>query len=404
MAKRGKPTKDRRKAERERKKRWGQQQKNLHIKQLQHDLRYYEENGQMASEERWEETVFQALWDSQNWRNEVEFRELAFEPFATGQAMNRAWQAAPLKISELDSLPEEEREERTFEINAHAINLLLTPEFKKIFLQQLDRFRLRLRAAKRWETLAQVSVMQMALEAAMQTEDDLWPECGLIFQLHFEAVGEYLRLQEAAGDALNTAMQQLGLESDSSVPVFSEEESLQIEAALKQASQQTPGLQEFLAHAADEAVDDALAVIHRGEINCHLFTEQELKLFLVFFLTALKEADAEQADPEDLPAAERAKINARLDESITDFLDHVDTPERHPEFYRDARLALDELCQGPDDDWQTMQANLLRPLLEDDTVPLSENDFFLSAIMGEFGTRMSNESPDDSEDEADTVP
>jgi hypothetical protein len=404
MAKRGQNSKDKRKAERERQKRWGQQQKNLHFKQLQRDLRYFEENGLMTTEDRWEEAIFQALEDSANWRSEVEFRELAFDPYTAGQAMNQVWRESPLTPDELEKMPEEERDERAFEANARAIELILTPEFKKIFLQRLDRFRLRLRAAKHWDTLAQASAVQIALETSEQSNDvPLWPECDLIYQLHYEAVGEYLRLQDAAQAALDSAYQQIDRACDTPEDLLTEEETDQVQNALEQAAAQTPGLMEFLTRAADEAVDDALALVHSGEISCQLFTADELRLFLAYFVAALASSSAGQSAPEDLPPAERARVDEQINDAIADCLDQFDTPERRAALYRDAQAALDKLAQSTEDKELIIQINLLLPLLEEDA-PLAENDFFVSAIMGEFGLYMESQQDAEADDLADAAP
>jgi hypothetical protein len=188
------------KTEQERKKRWGQQQKTLHASQLMRDVAYYEERGLFTAQAAWSETASQVLWDSQNWRSEPEFRDLSLDPYQTGQAMSLAWEELQFDPAEFEELSDADKDDRNFELNARAIAHNLSPEFKRDFLRRLERYRLRLRANKRWEVLAQAGLTQMILETSDQTDEAVWPECMLIYQIHYEAVSEYLRLQEAAED------------------------------------------------------------------------------------------------------------------------------------------------------------------------------------------------------------
>ena len=84
--------------------------------------------------------------------------------------------------------------------------VLLLPEIKKDFLRRLERYRQRLRAGKRWEALAQAGLVQMILETSDDSREEVWPECMLVYQIHYEAIEEYLRLQEAAGEVLDHAL------------------------------------------------------------------------------------------------------------------------------------------------------------------------------------------------------
>src|SRR5512143_3509732 len=179
MGKHSRQSKDKRKAERDRKKRWGQQQKALHANQLTRDLAYYDERGLFTSQAVWNETASQVLWDSQNWRGGIEFLDLAFEPYQTGQAMSQAWQELQFNPEEFKQLSDADQDDRNFELNARAIEINLSPEFKRDLLQRLERYRRRLRSGKRWEALAQAALVQTILETSDQAGEAAWPECML---------------------------------------------------------------------------------------------------------------------------------------------------------------------------------------------------------------------------------
>jgi hypothetical protein len=387
MSKRSQQAKDKLKAERERKKRWGQQQKALHASLLNRDLTYYEERGLFNSSAVWNETASQVLWDSQEWRHEPEFRDLALEPYRTGQAMALAWQELKFDPVEFNRLADEEKDDRNFELNAHALALNLTPEFKKDVLQRLERYRRRLRAAQRWEALAQAGLVQMILETSDLADEHAWPECMLIYQLHHEAVGEYVRLQEAAEAAMGEALQALSNTNDNLDQPLTSEQETRLGDTLEQAAQHTPGLLDYLTHAADDLIDVALVAVQKDELRLRLFTKQEIDLFFAHFLTALVESGAGHIAPEDLPLDKRAKVQQDLDNAVADCMDEIDTPERRVELYQAARLALKDVREHAASEQIRLHAVTLLPLLDDENLPLAENEFFSAAISGESDRR-----------------
>ncbi len=403
MGKHIRQSKDKRKAERDRKKRWGQQQKALHANQLTRDLAHYDERGLFTSQAVWNDTASQVLWDSQNWRSELEFRDLAFEPYRTGLAMSQAWQELQFNPEEFKQLSDADQDDRNFELNARAIEINLSPEFKKDFLQRLERYRQRLRSGKQWETLAQAALVQTILETSDQVGEAAWPECMLIYLVHYEAVGEYLRLQEAADTALDQALQTIGQAADTPDAQLDDEEREQLSVSLEQAARRTPGLLDFLERAADDLLDGALDAVQNDELQCQLFTQQETDLFFAYFVAALAESGAGQTMPEDLPPDKRAKTQQTLDDAVADCLDQIDTPQRRAELYAQARTALQDLRDHADQELTRSHATLLLPLLDDDSVPLSDNEFFPAAISGEFGRRWKAEAAEsDRDDQTDT--
>ena len=397
MVKRSQQSRDKRRSERDLQNRWGAQQKALHTRQLSRDLRYYEERGLLVSDAASSEIVSQALWDSQNWRGEPEFRDLTFDPYVSGQALNQAWQEAEIDPAAYAELSDEDKDVQEFQCSVQAIESVLTPEIKKDVLRRFERFRQRLRAAQQPELLAQASLTQMFLEGSDEVDEAIWPECMLIFQLHQEAVDEYIRLHDAAEAALDHALRAVGRDDRTFDEPLTDDERLQVEAALAQAARESPGLIEFLTSTTDEVIDQALNAVWHGQLMFNLFTTEETTQFYVYFAAALKVAGAGQMMPEDLPPKGRAEVDQYINESVLEFLNDVDTPQRRAELYGAARAAVSRLAGQEDPGAMSSDASLLLSLLKEE-IPLAENEFFFAALMGEFGRRIELEDADD-EDE-----
>lgn len=371
--------KDSRRAEQDRQKRWGRQQKALHENQLQRDMDFYTERGMLAGTTHWQETAAQALWDSQAWRSEPEFADLAFDPFVCWTAVKQAGQEMEFDPAEHAALPEDEQDAEDFELQTLAIERVLTPLFKKNFYARLEQFRQRLRHEEQLERLAQASLVQYVLETAERQNESAWPECLLIFQLHSDAVDQYIRWQEAAHTALLAAFQTLGKTPED---VLTAAEQEQINVLLEETARATPGLIEFLDHAAEEAFDDALQALRDTVFFLNLFTPAEVDGFARQFMTALVAANPQQANPEDLTPDEVAAIDDTIFQAIVDYLNELDTPLRRAELYQQAATRLTEIAAQAEKPLEG-QAELLLQLLDDDTQPLADNDFFQAAIMGE---------------------
>jgi hypothetical protein len=214
----------------------------------------------------------------------------------------------------------------------------------------------------------------------------------LIYQIHYEAVGNYLRLQEAAETALDQALQTVGHDPAAGNVPLTEAERTQLAETLEQAAQHTPGLLDFLEHAADDMIDDALNALRSGELCYHLFTPEETNIYSAHFLIALVDSGAAQVMPEDLSPQERAEVDQQINEAIAGCLDEIDTPSRRAELYAAARAALEQQQARELADSPTSYAALLLPLLDDAEMPLADNEFFAAAITGEFSLRWAAEA------------
>jgi hypothetical protein len=379
MSKRSKHSKDKYSTERARQKRWGKQQKVLHEKQFLDDMQFFVENGYFETEARQQEALEHSLWSSQEWRGEPEFSDLAFDPYLNQRALQQAWHEMEFDPEAFKQLSEDEQADENFELRALAIERLLTSEFKKQFTARFERFRERLRQREQWEPLAQASMVQFMLEKDDGQQVSAWPECMLIFQLHDEAVERYSTLQDAAETALTQALYQLGKATGDEL---TDDEQEQLEELLQAADRTTPGLLEFLDRSTDEAFDEALRAMRDSIFFFNLFSLEETDVFMNRFVAALVKANPRRAAPEDLEPEEVAAADDAIAQAVAVYLDELDTPQRRSELYDLARTRLAVAATQAEDPLRD-QAELLLQLLEDDSLPLADNDFFQAALMGE---------------------
>lgn len=401
MSKQSKRSKEQRQEERERQQRWGKQQKALHEKQLLRDMQPLTANGGFATEALQERVVAQALSDSQGWRHEPEFADLVFDPYVNRHALEQAWHEMEFDPEAFERLSEDEQDEQTLELHVLALGRVLTPQFKKDFLRCLERFRGRLRQKRQWEPLAQASLVQLLLESELQPDESAWPECLLIFQLHTEAVDRYVELQNAAETAMTQALQTLGKTAEDEL---NEAESAQLEELLQEAARSTPGLLDYLERTTDEVFDDALHAVRGGLFFFNLFSPEETQAFMHRFVAALVAANPQRADPEDLSPEEVAEVDEAITNAVAVYLDDLDTPQRRAEFYQLARVRLAETAAQAEDPLKS-QAELLQHFLEDETLPLADNELFQAALMGEadFYFKLTKRSRGDDSPDRDAV-
>ena len=359
--------------------RWGKQQQAMRENQFARDMQYFADNGQFDTEAQQQETLARVLWNSQDWRHEAEFSDLVFDPYDNERALQQAWNEMEFDPEAYEQLSEEEQDDEDFELHALAIERVLTPEIQKDFSRRLDRFRARLRHQRQWETLAEASLVQLTLESE-DTEDVLtWPECMLIFTLHTEAVDRYLELQTAAETAMNQALQTLGKSPEDEL---SEAEREQFEELVQTAAGDTPGLLEFLDRTTDEAYDEALRAVRDAVFFFGLFSQEEAEEMLHRFTTTLLQANPQGAAPEDLSRDALAKVDRAIANMVAIYLTEIDTPQRRLDLYQLARTRLAE-AEAEAEEPLNAQAELLQQFLEDETLPLADNEFFQAVLMGE---------------------
>ena len=382
MAKRSKPSKDKKQAERDRRKRLAAEQKTQHQNQLMRDLAFYAERNLFESQAAWSEAATEVLWESQNWRAESEFAGLAFDIYASGQAMMDTWEQLHIDADALRQLPDDERDDKGFELHATAISHVLTPEFKRDFFARLDRFRQRLRARHEREQLAQTAMVQLVLETSAgsaEVGDMAWAECMLVYGVFVEAVQQFAALSEAAGALVE--------DSDITNPdellnQLATGDSNPKTETLVEKAKQTPGLMDFLQHQSDQLIDTALQTILDDRLQLELFTEDDLRDFQQAFIAALStvRVDLDLTRPDRLTDQQVQRVAESIDDAARDWLDAL-AEARITDLYMIARQRLTELARQSDE--IAPQAAMLLPLVaaDDDEELPGDNDVFVYTLL-----------------------
>ncbi len=386
MAKHGKPSKEKRQAERDRQKRLALEKKQQQHARLMRDMAFYADRDILESPPAWGEVSIESLWQSQNWRGEPEFAPLRFNAHDAGKAMETAFAELEFDPVQLSQLSEDERDDRTFELNAHAIHLYLTPAFKRDLLQRLVRFRERLRFHHESETLAQASLVQLMLQSEAEEVQKVWGQCMLVYQLHLEAVNEFVRLSDAAETAIKPALDLLS-EDMTALAIAQAAEQGTAGVELEQAMKTVPGLRDFLYQSADRVVEQAGQAVFNGDLVLDLFTPEELagfaERFAERFTGAIVKAGVDPGQPTRVKMKTMQRIGGDIFATITDGLKAIDTPPRRAALYTAAREHLQQMMQQSGQD-ALFAASLLTTLKEDEGSPLAENYLLTRALFGEL--------------------
>ncbi|MBI5567326.1 MAG: hypothetical protein HY870_20675 [Chloroflexi bacterium] len=381
MAKRSKPSKEKKQAERDRRKRLAAEQKTQHQNQLMRDLAFYADRNLFESEAAWSEAATEALWASQNWRDEPEFAGLAFDIYASGQVMMDTWEQLQIDVEALKQLSDDERDDKGFELHAAAISHVLTPEFKHDFFTRLDRFRQRLRARHEREQLAQAAMVHLVLETSAgsaEVGDMAWAECMLVYGVFIEAVQRFVDLSEAAGALVENSNI---ADPDVLLDQLATGDSDPQTAALVEKARQTPGLMDFLQHQSDQLIDTALQTILDDRLQLELFTAEDLLDFQQAFIAALStvRVDLDLTRPDRLTDRQVQRVAESIDNAARDWLDALDEA-RVTELYTVARQRLTEFAHQSDE--IAPQAAMLLPLVADDDDELpGDNDVFVYTLL-----------------------
>ena len=374
-------SKEKRKAKQKQHQRHAREERERQKAALTRDMEYLAELGALNSEKAFSEAAFDALYQSAEWRNEREFANLSFDAFEAGQSANRVWGEKTPPPEKIERMSEEDRDDLEFDLNSQALAPLLAPEWKRKLLERMSRFRQRLRAERKWETLAQAALVEMSLRASDgDKEHDIWTMCMLAYAIFMDALDEYEQQAQAAEVALESTQETI--KGATLEEILAAPESHPAVQGLMQAVKSKPGLFDFFRRGAEKMIKEAEFAVWKGEIGLGLFTTAELEQLGSRVVNAMRTAGM---DTQSEPGQARQKIAARAAELIydtaADLLDEMDTPERRAALYATARQRLDELARQKGK--AGAYAASLRAVLHEEKAP-SENEVFVYAFISEM--------------------
>ncbi len=324
--------------------------------QLLDDLIYYQQRGELDTDEGRQHALSTALGDSAEWYAEPEFEPIRFKALDAGMAMVAGFTEAEVPdMQALQELPEEEREQKTYLLRMVATQDLVKPPIQKATLNALDAYRKRLRKGKDFKKIAQAALIHDMLQLGME-QNEMGPMLAFgIWQVALDlGFEEFLLLMGARQQLLDDTKEEFGLISSVELsygPVVESEVWLN-------AVEAEPALADFIYEAGQREYYEALRYVALGAIDINPFTEDE---------TAQMHKILENvADPfEEMPRLARALLNL------------IDTGMRRDAFMTSVREQLEAVDRTTDPNL-TANVDTLRAITKPDEndadIELANND------------------------------
>ncbi len=325
-------------------------------KNLLDDLIYYQQRGELDTDESRQNALSTALGDSAEWYADPEFEPIRFKPLDAGMAMVAGFTEAEVPdMQALQELPEEEREQKTYLLRMVATQELVNPKIQQATLDALDKFRKRLRKGKDFKKVAQAALIHDMLKLGME-QNEMGPLLAFgIWQVALDlGFDDFLVLMGARQQLLDDTKEEFGLISSVELSYGPVTES---DTWLK-AVEETEGLADFIYEAGQREYYEALRYVALGAIDINPFTEDE---------TAQMHKILENvAEPfEEMPRLARALLNL------------IDTGMRRDVFMNSVREQLEAIDRTTDPNL-TANVDTLRAITQPDendaNIELANND------------------------------
>ncbi len=324
-------------------------------KNLLSDLVYYQQRGELATDQQREFALHTALGDSATWIAEPEFETVRFAPIDAGTAMVSGFTEVQVPhMQALAELPEEEREDKTFRLRMVAIEELLTPSIIKTSKAALGKFRKRMRKEKEFKQLAQAALIEDMLALGIE-QKDLGPLLAFgIWQIALDlAFEDFLNLMGARQKLYESTKEQYGLVAAIELGYGEVSESDEWLAAVEE----TPALADFIYASGQREYLEALRYIALGAIDLNPFSAEEAG--------HMHKVIENVAEPfEEMPRLARALLNM------------IDSDMRRASFMQSVREQLDAL--NIEDPNLATHVDSLRAIAKvdpsDAETPLAQND------------------------------
>jgi hypothetical protein len=261
------------------------------------------------NQEEWTKFASQVMLDSTALYDEIEFRDMVFDPAEVIYTVTRQFSASVPPPEELDKLPPAEREDIVSEAYIHSAAEFVQPELVRVILDELVNCRKRLKREKRTDQLALAATTEMLLRS--DSRPVIWGTCGILQKMLRNALEEAFAFEEAREEALKAAQ----IIQPDVTDVYDLEEGSPADLAFWEVVDKTPDLADYLDRQL-ELEDQELEMQHQldGELAADLFDPEELHEFLTGLVEDLETHRVEPiSDRRSQPGFDGA--TARVDQS-----------------------------------------------------------------------------------------
>jgi hypothetical protein len=317
------------------------------------------------NQEEWTKFASQVMFDSTALYDEIEFRDMVFDPAEVIYTVTRQFSASVPPPEELDKLPQAEREDIVSEVYINSAAEFVQPELVRGILDGLVNCRRRLKREKRTDQLALAGATEMLLRS--DSRPVIWGTCGILQKMLHNALEEAFAFEKASKDALKAAQ---AIQPDVT-NVYDLEEGSPADLAFWEMVDKTPDLADYLDRQL-ELEDEAVEIQHQldSELAADLFDPEELREFLTALVEDLEAHNVEPSSDNALMPSEESVVNQALMERLPELIKTTFARERFEELVDD----LDEIIEKGDEANPTIQrAEELSEALADDSTPYWEN-------------------------------
>jgi hypothetical protein len=326
------------------------------------------------------EQLLEILWDSGELAEEPELAEIFADPtLAMTTYISAAQESGIAEPEMLDQLPEEEQEDKKYEILEKTTRQLLDNELRQEVIYGLNKLRLRLKRVGKQAEAAKAAALQSFLSEHKARE--LWPALGLPQAIVLRSVGAGFELMDASLEVAEVE----GFDEESPEVFYQRVAESGLVDKMSQAIQKVPGLSRFLEKQVDQVWEEGNTAIFEGELYLELFTPEEIEAGLDIFESSLKDNWADSGDETSSQETERPELTKEKGTSLISRLDAYLTERFTPERLGQLRAHLDTVVKGAkfSKNWLPFVL-MIREHMADEEALEYEKGFLLRSFLGEM--------------------
>jgi hypothetical protein len=311
---------------------------------------------------------------------EPELAEIFADPtLAMTTYISAAQESGIAEPEMLDQLPEEEQEDKKYEILEKTTRQLLDNELRQEVIYGLNKLRLRLKRVGKQAEAAKAAALQSFLSERKARE--LWPALGLPQAIVLRSVGAGFELMDASLEVAEVE----GFDEESPEVFYQRVAESGLVDKMSQAIQKVPGLSRFLEKQVDQVWEEGNTAIFEGELYLELFTPEEIEAGLDIFESSLKDNWADSGDETSSQETERPELTKEKGTSLISRLDAYLTERFTPERLGQLRAHLDTVVKGAkfSKNWLPFVL-MIREHMADEEALEYEKGFLLRSFLGEM--------------------